>query len=245
MNHTPQHSQQAAGPRSRRLALLATLAIVGQVALVASAMLLPLWSEYDLVGDNISELALGQHGFVQTAAFVVAGLGTLGLAFALRGLLRRLWGSQAGSVLVAIYGVAAILAAIFPADRIDRPADVTSLSTTGTIHVLVAWIGFLSIIAGMFVLTMTFARVYAWRWFSRWSVVLPASALALLSVQSQGPRIGLMQRLLVGVIAAWLILVASKVHALAARGPQAPRPRMLDRRRRWDNLAGSKPYGRG
>jgi hypothetical protein len=34
-----------------------------------------------LVGDNISELALGRYGIVLSAAFLSVGLGTLGLAF--------------------------------------------------------------------------------------------------------------------------------------------------------------------
>jgi hypothetical protein len=66
---------------SHRLPLLETLAIVGQLVFAASALLLPIWSEYRLVGDNISELALGRYGIVLSAAFLSVGLGTLGLAF--------------------------------------------------------------------------------------------------------------------------------------------------------------------
>lgn len=241
MDHRRQPAQPTAGARSHRLALLAILAIVGQLALVTSALLLPALSGYGLIGDSIGELALGSFGFVQTAAFVVAGLGTLGLAFALRVLLRGLRGARLGSLLVAIYGVGAILLAIFPTDRIDRPADVTSLSTIGTIHLVVAWISFLCIISGMFVLTGTLSRVSAWRSFSRRSVVLPAGGMALLFAQTQGPRIGLMQRLLVGAIAAWLVLVASKVHSAATRGPQAPRSGTVDRRHLWAEPARPKP----
>jgi hypothetical protein len=58
---------------ARQLSLLATLAIVGQLALAASALLLPIWSEYGLTGDNISELALGRFGYLQTAAFLAVG----------------------------------------------------------------------------------------------------------------------------------------------------------------------------
>jgi hypothetical protein len=75
------------------LSLLAWLAIVGQVCLFASAWRLPSVSEYRLFGDNISELVLGRYGFVQTVAFVIAGLGTLGLACALRQLTRGAQGS--------------------------------------------------------------------------------------------------------------------------------------------------------
>jgi hypothetical protein len=48
----------------RPLPQLAVLAVVGQLVLLASAWLLPAISEYHLVGDNISELAIGQYRFV-------------------------------------------------------------------------------------------------------------------------------------------------------------------------------------
>jgi hypothetical protein len=215
--NTPVQSQRAVLQHPRRLSQLAALAIVGQVLLFASAWLLPLISEYSLIGDNISELVLGRFGFVQTAAFVIAGIGTLGLAFAIRRLTQGSWGSLVGSLLIAIYGAGAILVAIFPTDRVDSPADVWSQSTTGTIHIIVALFSFVCAIAGMFILTHgTFRRAARWRSVSRWLVLFPSGALALLFAQSEGPWVGLMQRLLVGVISAWLILVAFRVRSLAA-----------------------------
>src|SRR5690606_32704553 len=67
------------------------------------------------------------------------------------------WGSLFGSLLIAIYGVGAILVGIFPTDRIDSPADVWSQSTTGMIHMTVALVSFLCVIVGMFALTRTFS----------------------------------------------------------------------------------------
>lgn len=213
---SPSHRTVVEHPQ--RLSLLATLAIVGTVTLLASAWVLPFASEYSLIGDNISELVLGRYGFVQTAAFVISGFATLGLAFAVRQLTVGSWGSVIGSLLVAIYGAGAILAAIFPTDRIDNPGDIESLSTTGTIHVAVAFVSFLSIVIGMFVLAWTFRRLARWQPGLLWLVLLSGSALALLFAQTQGPLVGLMQRLLVTVISAWLILVAFRVRAIAASG---------------------------
>lgn len=68
----------------KRLSQLALFAILGQVLLLATAWLLPAASEYGLVDDNISELALGRYGFVLTVAFVVSGLGVIGLSYAIR-----------------------------------------------------------------------------------------------------------------------------------------------------------------
>jgi hypothetical protein len=103
---------------SHRLPLLATLAIIGQLVFAASALLLPIWSEYRLVGDNISELALGRYGIVQSAAFLSVGLGTLGLAFTIGQITVGSRGSLVGSLLVAVYGAEAILCHLHPTQRL-------------------------------------------------------------------------------------------------------------------------------
>jgi hypothetical protein len=58
----------------RPLPRFAAFAVVGQLVLLASAWLLPTVSEYRLVGDAISELAIGRYGFIQTLAFIISGL---------------------------------------------------------------------------------------------------------------------------------------------------------------------------
>jgi hypothetical protein len=205
---------------SQRLSLLATLAIVGQIVILASAWLLPLVSEFSLIGDHISELVLGQYGFVQTAAFIISGLGTLGLAFALRKLTIGAWGSFVGSLLVGIYGAGAILIALFPTDRIDSPADVLSLSMTGLIHVIVALVSFLCVVVGMVILTWTFSRNARWRSLTTWFALFATGAVSLMIAQSlepiTSPRTGLTQRTLVTIIAAWLILAAFRVRSIVA-----------------------------
>jgi hypothetical protein len=211
-------SQPAVWQRPHYLSQLAGLAIVGQIFLFLSAWLLPIVSEYRLIGDNMSELVLGQYGFVQTLAFLIAGVGTLGLALAVRQLTRGSWGSFTGSLLLSIYGVGAILVAIFPTDRIDSPAEVWSQSPIGMIHITISIISFLCIIVGMFVLAWTFSRQARWQslspWF--WSAVLPGAALSLFFAQAEGPLVGLLQRLLVAVISVWLIMVALRVRSIVA-----------------------------
>jgi hypothetical protein len=215
---TPDQSHRTDAQYPPYVSLLAALAIVGQVALNASAWLLPAVSEYRLIGDNMSELVLGRYGAIQTAAFLIAGVGTLGLAFVIRKLTAGLWGSRVGSLLIAVYGAGAILVAIFPTDRVDSPADVWSQSTAGMIHVSVAIVSFLCGIAGMFVLTRTFMTAARWRSLTPWLMLFPAGALALFIVQSEGPLVGLLQRALVLVISAWLIVVAFKIRSIAASG---------------------------
>ena len=201
-----------------RFSFLAGVAIASQVILFATAWFLPVVSEFSLTADNISELVLGRYGFMQTSAFLLAGLGTVGLAFSIRSLTAGAGGSSIGSLLIGIYGAGALLVALFPTDRIDTQADVWAQSTIGTIHVITALVSFLCAVIGMFVLTRTFSRHPQWRSLTPWSVLFPTVALALILVQQQGPLVGLLQRLLVGVISAWLILAAFRVRSIVATG---------------------------
>jgi hypothetical protein len=195
-----QHPQQ--------LSLFAALTMIGQAALLASAWLLPFVSEYDLIGDNISELVLGRFGFIQTIAFVLAGLGTLALAYALWWLTPAKFGPRTATLLVTVYGLGAILSAIFPTDRIDSPADLWNQSTTGMIHIAIALVSFPAIILAMFILAWTLRRVTQWGSFSIWTALLAVAALALFLMQGEGPRVGLMQRAMVTAISIWQILTA-------------------------------------
>lgn len=205
---------------AQHLSRLAAAAIAGLLVLLASAWLLPAVSEYELVGDNISELVLGSYGFVQTAAFVLAGIGTLALAYCVRQLTTGLRGSFFGSLLIAVYGLGAVLTAIFPTERVDTAADVWAQSTTGIIHIIVSLVSFFCIMIAMFVLARTFARDARWRPLSRWSTIFAGGVLALFFVQTEGPLVGLLQRVLVTWISVWLIMVAMRVRALVT--PRAP-----------------------
>lgn len=198
------------------LSRLSVFAIAGQVFLAANAWLLPVVSEFSLLGDNMSELVLGRFGWVQTASFVVAGLGTLGLAYALRQTINHSRGALIAILLIAVNGVGLIFVALFPTDRIDSPADVWSQSTTGMIHISVSIISFISIIVAMFVLTWKFAKDARWRSLTVWSGLFSSAALPLFLGQGEGPWVGLLQRLLVAAISGWLIMTAFRVRSIAA-----------------------------
>jgi hypothetical protein len=98
-------STQISDDGLHRLDLFARLALAGVACFVASALLLPLFSEYTLTGDYVSELAIGRFGFVQTIAFLAFGLASLALAAGIRRATRGSWGSLVGSVLFGLLGV--------------------------------------------------------------------------------------------------------------------------------------------
>lgn len=201
--------------RLRIIMLLAVLGVAGHAFSTAVAWLLPFVSEYTLIGDNISELAIGRYGYLQTAGFLAAGMGTLAIAVGIRQATSGTWGSRVGSLLVGLFGASAILVAILPTDRIDAPADVQSLTTAGTIHIVVALASFVCGIASMFVLSRTFKRDPRWRALWPVSLALAFVASVVFFLQSEGPWVGLYQRTFVGTITLWLILVAFRLRSIA------------------------------
>lgn len=208
--------KQSPFKNTKNLALLALLVIGSKIAFLIVAWLLPALSQFTLLGDTISELAIGRYGSFQTAAFIYSGLGSIGLAYAIRKMTAKSKKSLIGSLLIAIYGAGAILSAFFPTDRVNSPTDWETLSATGAIHVMIALVSFLCVIIGMITLTWTFRNQAKWKALARLPAVLfSCGAFSLIFAQSQGPLGGLMQRLLVTVISGWLILVAIRARRIA------------------------------
>jgi hypothetical protein len=202
---------------ARRLKVLAAVAIVGLASFAASASLLPLLSEYGLVADYISELAIGRYGYLQTVAFFAAGLGTLALAWGIREATKGSWGSRLGSALVGLYGVGIVLAGIFPTDEIDPAGHAVSPTSAGTVHFVVSILAFVLGIAGVFVLLRTFKEDARWRGFWPWSLALAFAALVgfVVLATSEGTWIGLIQRTFIGTVFLWQLLVAFRIRAIS------------------------------
>jgi hypothetical protein len=92
-----------------------------------------------------------QRRLVQTLAFLVAGFGTLGLAYAMRKLIAHSRASTIGISLLAVYGVGALLVAIFPTERVDGPADVWPQGIVSTIHIVASFVSFIGLTIAMLV----------------------------------------------------------------------------------------------
>lgn len=128
---------------------------------------------FNFARHPLSVLANGPGGWVQTANFVLTGLMVIAAAVGFRRVLGPK--SRATSVLLGSYGMAMIVAAIFPADPVDgfppgTPEGFpTSISTTGLIH----------FIAGALAFTFLAVSALAAAW-TMWRRRMPS--LALLSL---------------------------------------------------------------
>jgi hypothetical membrane protein len=127
---------------------------------------------FDLMHDDVSLLSNGSLGWIQIANFIVTGAFVIAAAI---GMSRALGSSEAwGPRLLGVYGAGLVAAGIFVADPMNGfPAGTPagrpeSISLHGILHIVVAAIGFLCLVAACFVQARRFARERRrpWTWFS-------------------------------------------------------------------------------
>lgn len=97
---------------------------------------------FDFTRNAISQLALGDLGWIQTVNFVVTSALLLIGSIGLRRVLRREPGGTWGPVLIAVFGASFLVAAVFQADAgggfpVGSP-DVGTMSAHGAGH-MAAW----------------------------------------------------------------------------------------------------------
>ena len=142
----------------------------------------------------VSSLALGPNGWIQSASFVVAGLlllaFTRGLGRATSGMATARWGVR----LMSAAAVILVVAGLFVTDPVSgyppgTPA-LPTLTVQGTVHAACALLGFVVLVAAMFVFARAFARrrERGWSAFSLASGVVTTAAFVLtLQAISQKP----------------------------------------------------------
>ncbi len=117
---------------------------------------------FDITRHDLSLLANGDLGWIQITNLMLTGLLVIAGAVGMRRVLHPGRGGTWGPVLVGVYGLGLIGAAIFIADPAfgfppGTPADAHAVSWHGLLHFITAGIGFLALIAACFVLARRFA----------------------------------------------------------------------------------------
>jgi hypothetical membrane protein len=178
---------------------------------------------YDARKAFISELALGEHGWVQTANFIVVGLLMLLFAVGLRRLFPAGRASLFGPLLVGLFGAGLVASGIFTTDPANFPpgADTTAASWEGAVHGIAFLVILVSVVAGCIVLARRFRQEPAWKGYALYSIITAVLVVALLAnMMRDQPFIGLAQRALVAVFFAWYEVIALRALRLATSVPE-------------------------
>jgi Protein of unknown function (DUF998) len=155
----------------------------------------------DPAGAWPSGLALGPHGWVQTASFVVSGLLLMVFAVGLHLGAAGSHGSRFGAALLFAAGTAMTLMA-FETDPIRRTGPRT---LHGWIHDLAFVLFVLALLPALFFLWRRFRGDSLWRGHARYTLVTGVSATLLLSLP------GVAYYLFLAVVLVWFELTALRL----------------------------------
>lgn len=215
----PLTARQAIGAHS-----LALIASVGVFAFAAIILLLhALESESSPTEHMVSEYALGDYGFLLTAAAFLLALGSAALAIGFRQALRPK--PFAPTVLLAIWSSGAVVAGLFNTD----PKGTVETSTNGEIHTLAVSVAVLALTCAAFLFGQHFQRNASWSSKATttrcWALaMLLATGATMLTAESEVG--GIVQRVWIAVLIGWLIFVANHLRSVTpavseSHSPQA------------------------
>lgn len=225
----PERQELRRNQRAARLAFSGAVAFI--VLLVSAHILMP---ELDPSWHVISEYAIGNQGWVMTLAFFALATAFAGLFFTLRSEARGVIGGI-GLVLLLVAALGLVLGGAFPTDPITASGD--ERTTIGAIHQIGATMGTAVPLAAIF-LTWSLAGKPGWR--SGLRYLLPMTVVAVLAMIAAiviigqemvasggtlgpGVDIGWMNRIEIGIYAAWVIVTAWQAHAITRKIAQESR----------------------
>ena len=210
----PPPAKAAAATGTGRIFLVVAALVGLYVLLDAVAQLLP--PHYSPIAQAESDLAVGPFGYLMTLNFVNRGILSLLFLLALVRTSRAAGTSGrrhvGGAVLMGIWGVGALLLAIFPTD-----VPPTPVTLHGLIHLVVAVLAFLGGAFGSLLISIRLGEDEVLR--GARSFALPIALLAVLSclvvlaLPSAAPRLsgqigGLTERTFLGLVLLWILAVS-------------------------------------
>jgi hypothetical protein len=127
---------------------------------------------YNVRENAISQLSLGDLGWIQIASFILTGLLAVACSTGVRQMLKGQNGGTWGALLIATFGLGLILAGIYPPDPAfgfppGSPAGpAASMSGHASLHALGFFVSMLSAIINCFVFARRFGALLQRGWAS-------------------------------------------------------------------------------
>ena len=204
--------------QTRLVTVSAVAGVIGPILFAIVTIALGyLWTGYDPLTNQISELGAINAPTTQLQALNFAILGILTIVFAI-GLTVQDGRFRSTSVLVGIYGLGTLLVAGLPC---DPGCSFHSTSLVQTAHSLDALISFIVLAIAPLFFWRSSKTIPAWTRVSVWSLRVALGSILLLvaylaiTVLSLSPYVGLLQRIFLGLLFAWMIMIAYKTTKLA------------------------------
>ena len=179
------------------------------------AQLLP--PHYNPVNTAESDLAVGPYGYIMALNFVNRGLLSLAFIYAFVTTLRVTGANVArhrrGILLLGLWGVGALLLALFPTD-----VPATPVSWHGAIHLVVAFIAFLGGALGVLSLSLQFGEDPGMHGVKRVALLLASVAVVFLvllfglpfALPHLASRVGgITERVLIASVLIWIVTVSA------------------------------------
>jgi hypothetical membrane protein len=173
---------------------------------------------YSAVRDEVSDLAWGSAGWLQTTSFVVFGVLLVLFALGLAGGFVQDRAALRGGVALALSGAGLVALAIFPADYSYRKTTLH-----GVVHGSLFCAIVLSFVASLWWFQRAFARHPQWRSYTRFTqltgILAPGVWAVLLAWCARGAGdmteplsavTGLVQRSLIMLLCVWIVVVAQR-----------------------------------
>lgn len=174
---------------------------------------------FDPARHEVSLLANGGLGWIQSANFVVTGAMTVAAGVGVRRALGRGRAARWSRWLVAGYGLGILAAGVFRADPsrgfpAGTPAGRRTVSWQGMLHLVSASAGFVCLIAACFVVASWFSRAGKRRWarYSRLTGGLFAAGFAAIASGSSTPVVVVFFTAAVVIAWAWLTAISVELY---------------------------------
>jgi hypothetical protein len=190
----------------------ATVALAGLGYFVVVVSLLHfLRQDYEPMTRFLSKYAVGRYGFLMSSALLALGVASFALAHGLNHAVKQVWSLKMGLAFLLVWSIGLLTAGLFVSDLQDAPR-----TTTGMIHDAAALFAFLCIPVAAILLAVSFQRDERWRRFYRRALVLAALValgLFMFFVSFEIGAVGFYQRIFVGLVLLWMLLVALRLRS--------------------------------
>lgn len=198
---------------TRRAVFFARLTIVGvalYVIIDIIAQLLP--PHYSPISQAESDLGVGPYGWVMSINFVLRGLVAVACVLALRSGLPARARSGLGEALLLLWGIGALILAF---NATDLPGQHPTIH--GLIHLAAAALAFVVGTLGEVMLSLRLGadpRLRALALVATLVAILAVLALGVLFLSLTSPLGGLVERVFIGLVLLWQVVVAARVQSL-------------------------------